>query len=140
MRLRLAGMALAIGMAAPGGAIPPPPPVEGMWINPHGSVAVRTGACRGGLCGWIVWASDAAKADARDAGIDPLIGTELLQDYRAAGDRHWAGTVFVPDLGRRFASTIEPVGAGALKVRGCVIGNVFCKSQIWRRIDRVPHA
>lgn len=39
-------------------------PIEGNWVNPHGSVVVTTGACRDALCGWVRWADGHATADA----------------------------------------------------------------------------
>lgn len=115
------------------------PSIDGLWINPHRSVAVRTGACTGRLCGWIVWADAHAQADARDGGVNRLVGTVLLEDYVPDGPGRWSGTVFVPDMGKRFDSRIEQVDADALTVKGCVLGGLLCKSQVWRRIAAVPH-
>lgn len=112
-------------------------PAEGVWLNPSGSVAVRTGPCGPGLCGHVVWASGKAKADAQDSGITSLIGTELLQDYRPEG-RIWRGTVYIPDMGRRFDSRIEPLSPDRLKISGCILGGFFCRSQVWTRIAQVP--
>lgn len=111
---------------------------EGLWLNPHGSVAVRTGACGDRICGWVVWASAAAQKDARESGVDKLVGTELLESYRPNGPASWAGTVFVPDMGRRFSSRIEALSPSQLKVKGCILGGLICKSQLWSRIDRLP--
>ena len=105
----------------------------GTWINTRGTVKVRTGDCGGKLCGWVVWANTEAEQDARDNGVESLIGIELLEDYHLSHSGTWAGRVFVPDLGRKFASTIVPVNADALKVSGCIFGGLICKSQIWRR-------
>lgn len=113
---------------------------EGLWMNPHNSVAVRTGGCGEKLCGWIIWASKEAMDDARDSGITNLVGTELLQDYRPRGDGSWAGNVYVPDMGHSFSSTITPVGGHAMKVKGCLIGGFICKSQVWQRIEKIPNA
>jgi len=114
------------------------PPPEGMWLSPHNNVAVRTGACGDRLCGWIVWADREAQADARDGGTTRLVGTELLEDYRAEGEGQWRGTVFVPDLGRRFSSEISLLSPGQLRVKGCILGGLICKSQLWTRIERLP--
>ena len=109
-------------------------PVLGVWNNPKGSLAVQTAPCGTNLCGAIVRATDAAQADARDAGIPRLIGLQLLQDYRPAGGRTWAGRVYVPDMGRTFSSRIEQVSADELKISGCLVGGFFCKSQLWHRM------
>lgn len=111
---------------------------EGFWLNPHSSVAVRAAPCGANLCGWIVWANHEAQADAKDGGVGRLVGTELLQNYHADGGSTWTGTVFVPDMGRRFASKIALIGTDRLKVQGCILGGLICKSQIWTRIERPP--
>ena len=108
-------------------------PIDGTWINPRGSVVVTTGECHAKLCGWISWASTEAQADAADAGVAKLIGTELLQDYHASGRGRWTGRVFVPDMGKTFSSTLEQIDANRLKISGCLVGSWFCKSQIWVR-------
>lgn len=116
----------------------PLPQPEGLWLSPHNNVAVRTGACGDRLCGWIVWADREAQADARDGGTPRLIGTELLENYRSEGKGQWRGTVFVPDMGRRFSSQINQLSSGQLRVRGCILGGLICKSQLWTRIEHVP--
>ena len=100
---------------------------------------MRTGACDGRLCGWIVWADRTAAADARSGGVAALVGTELLVDYAARGDGSWTGMVFVPDMGRRFASTLVPLGRNAMRVKGCIVGGLLCKAQVWQRIEHLPH-
>ncbi|WP_419808177.1 DUF2147 domain-containing protein [Sphingomonas sp.] len=121
--------------AAPAMTIP-----EGLWVNPHNSVVVRTGPCGAKLCGWVVWGSRQAKEDARDGGVADLLGTELLQDYGGDGPGAWSGTVFVPDKGRHFASTIQQLSPASLKISGCILGGLICKSQVWNRIERLPGA
>lgn len=133
-----------LALVAPGlvANVPVPQPEglrpEGLWLSPHNNVAVRTGACGDRLCGWIVWADREAQADARDGGTDRLIGTELLEDYRPEGKGQWRGIVFVPDMGRRFSSQINQLSSGQLRVKGCILGGLICKSQLWTRIERIP--
>jgi uncharacterized protein (DUF2147 family) len=139
---RLAGMAAAMVIGTTPLVAQPQATgsvVEGLWINPTSSVAVRTGACNDHLCGWIVWADRGAAADARSGGVASLVGTELLVDYAARGDGSWTGTVFVPDMGRRFSSTLVPLGRNAMRVKGCVVGGLLCKAQVWQRIEHLPH-
>ena len=132
-------VAAALIAASPAAAGNGQPTALGTWINPYGSVAVRTGACDGKLCGWVVWANPVAKQDARDAGVPNLIGVELLESYHQQHNAKWAGTVYVPDLGHRFSSTITSIGPNALKVQGCLIGGFLCKSQLWKRIEHLPN-
>ena len=123
-------LAAAAAAASPVAALPS---IEGVWHNPKNSVAVRTGPCGQRWCGWIVRASDKAKADAKKSGAPDLIGTALLRDYRRKGRDKFSGQVWVPDMGRAFGSTITIVDADTLNVKGCLVGGFICKSQTWRR-------
>ena len=125
--LALSGLTISLPVAAAHAGM------EGVWLNPKGSVAVQTLSCAGRLCGKIVWVSAVALADARESGIDNPVGIELLKDYRRSGDGTWHGMVYVPDMGRSFRSTIVALAPDRLKISGCLIGNFICKSQIWRR-------
>lgn len=143
-RLAAAIAALLTAVAVPAMAEPQgassTPPIYGTWMNPYKSVAVRTGPCGDRLCGWIVWANQEAQDDAREGGTPKLIGTALLENYRAEKPGSWSGTVFVPDMNRRFYSIIQQVGPDQMKVKGCILGGLLCKSQLWHRIADVPHA
>lgn len=103
--------ALALVAAPTLAAAQPAAGADNLWLNPHGSVAVRTGACGGMLCGWIVWANRDAAGDAKASGVSQLVGTQLLQDYRPDGVRRWSGTVFVPNMGKRFMSQINQLSS-----------------------------
>lgn len=131
-RIVLAFAAFASLAAQP--ALAQGPGVEGVWANPKGTVQVRTGSCGDKLCGWIVWASAKAQDDARKAGAQPLIGTALLRGYRADGSAQWAGQVYVPDRKAEYVSTIKLVDAQTLRISGCILGGLICKSQIWHRV------
>ena len=116
------------------GAAARAPLVDGVWSNPKGSVEVRTGACGDRLCGWVVYASPKAQADAQKAGAPPLVGTALLRDYRATGSDRWTGQVYIPDRKSSYYSTIQLVDPQTLKVSGCILGGLICKSQLWHRV------
>lgn len=106
----------------------------GLWQNPAGTLRVRTAFCGEALCGTIAAASPVAEADAKAAGVPSLLGIELLENYRKIGHNHWAGRVYVPDMGRSFSSRIIQTSPSTLKISGCLIGGFLCKSQIWKRL------
>lgn len=122
--------ALALAAASGGAA----DPAVGLWTNPKGSLTVRTRRCGAQLCATVVSASERAKLKAANAGIDRLVGTEIFSDYRPDGDG-WAGTLFVPDKGKRVSSTLQLTGGDRVKISGCLIGRLICKSQVWTRAD-----
>ncbi|MES2753099.1 MAG: DUF2147 domain-containing protein [Pseudomonadota bacterium] len=120
-------------LAAAGGA--PTDPAVGTWTNPKGSLQVRTRRCGEQLCGAVVAASPKAIAKAQKAGVPALIGTEVFREYRRDGATAWAGTLYIPDKHRTVSSTLQTSRGDTLKVSGCLIGRILCKTQVWTRAD-----
>lgn len=109
------------------------PSIHGVWRNPKNTVHVQIKPCAAGACGYVVWATDKAKADARAGGTTQLIGLQLLQDFSQDKKGLWRGKVFVPDLNRTFTGSAELAGPATMKAKGCFV--VLCKSQTWTRIS-----
>ncbi len=109
--------------------------IEGRWTNPSGSVTVAIAPCGEVYCGTVVAASDKARADAAKGGTPALIGTRLMTDFATAGDGRWRGRLFVPDLNFHAHATLTLEGPATLKVRGCSVRGLLCKSQRWTRAD-----
>ncbi len=107
----------------------------GRWTNPSGSVIVVIDKCGAAYCGRVDWASDKAKADARKGGTEVLVGTQLMTGFIPAGNGKWKGQLFIPDMNRRSKAELRLQGLGQLKVTGCAVGRIICKSQLWNRAD-----
>jgi uncharacterized protein (DUF2147 family) len=105
----------------------------GTWQNPSGSVRIRASTCGEKVCGTIVFANEKAKADARRGGTDPLIGTQLFEEFVARGPRQWRGRVFVPDMNRRVTGTATLQDENSIRVEGCA-ARVICRNQVWTRV------
>lgn len=111
------------------------PALEGNWRNPRGSVIISFAPCAEAMCGRVQWASDKAIADARKGGTDPLIGIELLRDFVPKGEGRWKGRIFLPDLNRTSKAELRQLGPDQVKVSGCAVGRIICKSQVWTRAE-----
>ena len=111
-------------------------PLTGHWTNERKSVVVLIAPCANtaALCGTVQSASEEAQRDARRGGTDSLIGAELLHGFVPIGDDRWRGTLFIPDMNRRSKADIIRLDDDNLRVRGCAIGKLLCKSQNWSRI------
>lgn len=107
----------------------------GTWSNPKGSVHVRAEPCGKNMCGVVVWANEKAKADALRGSGQPLVGQRLFRDFVPAGKNVWRGKVFVPDISKTFSGTISLLDENRAEGKGCLLGNIGCKSQIWTRIN-----
>lgn len=103
----------------------------GVWRNPKDNVHVEIRPCGAAACGTVVWAS----AKARAAGADSLVGTQVLKNLELDERRGvWRGKVFVPELNRNFTGVAEPMDSRRLRAKGCVVGGLLCKSQVWTKI------
>lgn len=106
----------------------------GLWSNPKGSVHVRATPCGKRMCGVVVWASEKARADSARGGTPQLVGETLFRDFTREGPDRWRGKVFVPDIGKTFSGTITVIDKDRMEGKGCLIGGIGCKSQIWTRV------
>ena len=109
-------------------------PLEGRWANPKRSVVVQVAQCGNAYCGTVIRASDKAKANARKAGTQNLVGTRILSGLKPAGDNRYKGKVFVPKRNIFASATVRQVGANVMEVEGCVIGGLLCDEQRWTRV------
>ena len=107
----------------------------GVWRNPQNSVHVRAEPCGARMCGVVVWANDKAKADAARGGTERLEGEKLFRDFTRAGAGQWRGKVFVPDIGKTFSGTIRVIDATHAEGKGCLVGRVGGKAQVWTRVS-----
>jgi len=64
-----------------------------------------------------------------------LVGTELFREFREVSPKVWKGKVFVPDVNRVFSGTGTVKDKDTIVARGCLIGNMGCKSQVWKRVN-----
>jgi uncharacterized protein (DUF2147 family) len=123
------GLAAALILASPAAAAD----VFGTWKSPKNSVHLDIRPCGTQACGHVIWASANADADARKGSGKPLVGQQLLRDFRP--DRNgWRGKVYAPDLDRTFSGTARLLDDDRLEAKGCVLGGLICKTQIWRRV------
>jgi uncharacterized protein (DUF2147 family) len=57
----------------------------------------------------------------------------LLSDIVPKGDGRWKVRLFVPDVNKRSKGELRQLGLDQLKVTGCAVGRLVCKSQVWTR-------
>ncbi|HEY8617130.1 DUF2147 domain-containing protein [Phenylobacterium sp.] len=127
-------LAALTGLVSASSAVAAEPGVFGVWRNPKGSVHLEVRPCGASACGYVIWASDAAQEDARRGSGKPLVGQQLLQDFHPDGGG-WRGKVYVPDMDRTFSGSARLLDPGRLEARGCLLGRVLCKRQVWTRLE-----
>ena len=131
--MRLIGTLIALSLAA--GPALARDQSFGVWRNPSNSVHVRAQPCGNRMCGVVIWANDKARADAARGGTAKLVGSTLFRDFVQEKPGVWRGRVFVPDINKTFSGTVSVLDPNRIEGKGCLVGRVGCKSQIWTRIQ-----
>ena len=111
----------------------PRAPIEGNWKNPIGSAIITVAPCGEVLCGKVAWASARGQREASTS-TSNVVGTTVLTGFKQTGNR-WTGRLFIPDDNIHVSAKLQLLGEGQLKLTGCAVAGLFCRSQIWTRYD-----
>jgi uncharacterized protein (DUF2147 family) len=132
----------ALVISAPALAADP----NGTWLTEPGTSRIRIANCGGALCGTIIWLKEPLDAETRQARLDkanadsakrsrPLMGVSIVIGMKPSGADKWAGQVYNAEDGKTYTGSITMQGANALKLEGCALGGLICKSQTWTRVN-----
>ena len=130
LALSVSGLGVARAEPAPSD----PPSTLGVWKNHKNSVHLDIRPCAEAACGYVIWATPAADAAARKGSGKPIVGQQLLRDFVWDKRGYWKGKVYAPDVNLTISGTAEQIGGDTLKARGCLLGKMLCKTQIWTRV------
>lgn len=106
-------------------------PIEGLWKNPIGSAIIAVAPCGNLLCGKVVWASERGRREVAKT-TSNVVGTMVLTDVKPKG-RAWVGKLFVPDDNIHVSARLQLLNDKQLKLTGCALAGLVCRSQIWTR-------
>jgi uncharacterized protein (DUF2147 family) len=130
----MALLAVLLGLSvAPVSAADP----SGDWLVENGEARIRVAFCGGSLWGVISWeknpgGKDSSNPDPAKRSRDTL-GLPILIDMKPAGGDKWAGQIYNAQNGKMYQASVSLESENALKVRGCVMGGLFCGGETWAR-------
>mgnify|MGYP001765744131 CR=1 FL=1 len=109
----------------------------GVWMRASGTGKIRIENCGSAVCGTVVWEKSPRKdiynpdASKRDR---PVTGLRVLLGMKPTGTPdQWKGEVYNADDGKTYTGYITLQDSGTLKLQGCVLGGLICKSDTWSR-------
>jgi len=117
-------------------AIAQPSPIQGYWKNPIGSAIIAIAPCGDSLCGKVVWASARGRREVAK-NTSNVVGSTVLTGLRPSRGR-WNGSLYIPDDDVHVAARLQPLANGRMKLTGCAFMGLFCRTQIWTRVDSLP--
>jgi uncharacterized protein (DUF2147 family) len=115
----------------------------GQWTTENGKGRVRITNCGAALCGNLAWLSEPnddkgqPKKDIHNVDESkrarPMLGVPILLSMAKDGDKRWKGNIYNAEDGKTYTAYLTPESDTKLKVEGCVLGGLVCKTQIWTR-------
>jgi uncharacterized protein (DUF2147 family) len=125
--------------------------IVGVWLNAEQDARIEIAPCGERYCGKIVWLKEPAYPEGSREGqpgtpkVDhhnpdpalrkvPIIGLEIVRDFRYAGDDRWAdGTVYDPKKGKTYQGKMTLVSPHRLDLRGFIGISLLGRSTTWTR-------
>lgn len=108
----------------------------GDWLVEDGSAKIRIAICEGSLWGIVGWekapGKDLSNPDPAKRSRDTL-GMPILIDMKPSAADKWSGRIYNARDGKMYKASVELQSETALKVRGCVLGGLFCGGETWTR-------
>jgi uncharacterized protein (DUF2147 family) len=129
---------VAVALATPAAALAASP-IEGAWRTQGGRGVVEIAPCGAQICGKVVdgpgMAANPGLTDTKNKDASkrsrPLKGLPILSGF-SGGPTLWkGGTIYNPEDGGTYRSTLQLAGPDTLKVKGCV--GPICRTQTWTR-------
>ena len=127
-------------LALPAAAQNPTP--VGVWLHPDKRIEIEIAPCGDRLCAKIVWFkrpngdNGLPLADVKNRNpalrLRPLLGLNVLQGLRAAGENNWEdGEVYNPDDGVNYRARMSIDNAGDLRIRAFILLPLLGHTLIW---------
>jgi uncharacterized protein (DUF2147 family) len=138
-------VALVLGAATITSLTAPSPEPGGTWSTEGGKATVRIAACGAALCGTIVALKEPNdSATGRpltdknnpdpNARTKPMIGVQIVLGMRPSGTPNkWSGQVYNAEDGKTYTGYLTLENANTIKLEGCILGGMICKTQTWTR-------
>jgi uncharacterized protein (DUF2147 family) len=114
---------------------------EGLWLVEDKTARIRIEKCGNEMWGTVAWLREAKKdinnpnPALRDR---PMTGTPVLIGMKPAGGERWEGEVYNARDGKTYDSKMAVTPAGALQIKGCVLGGLICSGENWTRLAQDP--
>ena len=120
--------------------------VEGRWLSGNGEGWIEIKLVGDSLIGIAAGSATAKKGDPPrldDKNPDPSLrdkpidGSTIMSGFTYEGDGRWTGgTIYDPNSGNTYKSTVTVVDDDTLKVRGYIGISLFGRSDTWTRDDK----
>jgi uncharacterized protein (DUF2147 family) len=121
--------------------------LTGVWLTEDGEARVRIYNCGQDLCGTVLSLKEPNEPQTSKPKLDkfnqdtskrtrPIVGIELISGLKPNGTPdQWEGSLYNPQDGNTYKGILTAQGLLNMKLQGCVLGGLICKSEIWKRTN-----
>ncbi len=112
-------------------------PVDGLWKTAPGDTGgylhVSIAECGSAICGTIDTAFDAQGNEQLEY---ENLGKQIIWDMVPEGNGTYDnGKIWAPDRDKTYSSKMTLDGQNKLTVKGCAVGGLVCRGQVWTRVQ-----
>jgi len=111
----------------------------GTWKDSESGGITQIYTCDGGVCIKVVTPSKAREKD--DNNPDPALkgrsmaGVVIMTGAVKDGADRWKGKVYNSEDGKEYTGFIEVKSKDDVKLEGCILGGILCKTREWKRVQ-----
>lgn len=105
-------------------ASPPSAKAHGVWMRGDGNARVRIAPCGDKICATNVWIRDSSSGEA--------VGDRLVLTLTPDEQGGFEGTAYDPQRSLTYSMFMR-VEPDVLQTRGCILGELLCKTVSWSR-------
>jgi uncharacterized protein (DUF2147 family) len=135
--LKLAFAAGVLSVAAPAQSYAAAEDAIGTWKDTETGAITQIYACTGGVCVKVVTPSKGRETDVNnpDPALKgrPIAGVVIMSGAEKSGGDRWKGQLYNGEDGNTYTGYIIVNNKDEVKLEGCVLAGIICKSRIWKR-------
>ncbi len=137
---RKSGLTLAAAcliLAIPGTCFAAAEDAIGTWNDTETSAKTQIYSCPGGICIKVVTPSKGRETDSYNP--DPALkgrsmaGVTIMAGAAKDGADRWKGQLYNSEDGKTYSGWVIVANKDEVKLEGCVLAGLLCKTRIWRR-------
>jgi uncharacterized protein (DUF2147 family) len=109
----------------------------GTWKDADTGGITQIYSCEGGICIKVVTPSKGREID--DKNPSPALkgrsmaGAVIMTGAVKDGANQWKGKVYNSEDGKEYTGYVEVKSKDQVKLEGCILGGIICKSHTWNR-------
>jgi uncharacterized protein (DUF2147 family) len=134
------GTAIALAIAGVTGARAAAEDAIGTWRDTETGGILSVYSCAGGICVKVVTPSKGRETDTNNP--DPTLkgrsmsGVEIMTGAAKEGADRWKGHLYNSEDGATYSGWLVVQSKNEVKLQGCILGGLICKSHVWKRVQQ----